>query len=71
MTGKHKKACSWNDTKIGGDELHNEVLMCRGEPMCPFKGGAAIENQLDGCPRCKRIRVSPDGQEIEYQAKGH
>jgi len=33
-----------------------EVIHCVGPPRCPFEDGDAIQNQLDGCPMCKRFK---------------
>ena len=44
-----------------------EIIVCQGPPACPFEGDAAVQNQIDGCPNCRRIVVLPDGTEVERQ----
>ncbi len=44
-----------------------EVICCEGPPACSFSGDEAVQAQLDGCPRCKRIVIRADGSEIEYR----
>lgn len=58
------------DALVEDDEL-GEVIVCAGPAACPFIGDAAIENAKAGCPRCRRIRCTPDGLSHEYQLKAH
>lgn len=44
-----------------------EIICCEGPPACPFSDQAAIDAQIAGCPRCRRIVVGPDGSETEYR----
>lgn len=48
-----------------------EVIVCAGPPACMLQGDEAMQNQIDGCPRCRRIVVHEDGSETEYQAKAN
>ena len=42
-----------------------EVIVCQGPPTCPFEGDEAVQNQIDGCPNCRRIVIPADGTEVE------
>lgn len=44
----------------------SEVIVCEGPSRCLLQGDEAVENQLNGCPLCKRIIVHADGTETEY-----
>ena len=48
-----------------------EIIICSGPPDCPFEGDAAVQNQLDGCPLCRRILIGQDGSETEYRLKAN
>lgn len=48
-----------------------EVIVCAGPPDCLLQGDEAVQNQIDGCPRCRRIVVRADGSETEYQRKAN
>ncbi len=43
----------------------SEIIICAGPPDCLFEDDAAVQNQKDGCPLCRRIVIKADGSEIE------
>ena len=47
------------------------VFVQLGDFDCPFEGDAAVQNQLDGCPLCRRILIGQDGSETEYRLKAN
>lgn len=47
------------------DEI-GEIIICVGPPLCLLQGDEAVQNQIDGCPKCRRVTVAPDGRETEY-----
>lgn len=51
--------------------MAGEVIVCAGPPQCLLQDDAAVQNQIDGCPLCRRIVVHDDGTETEYQAKAN
>lgn len=51
--------------------MAGEVVVCAGPPFCMLEGDEAVQNQIDGCPKCRRIIVGDDGTETEYQAKAN
>lgn len=46
-----------------------EIIVCAGPPLCALEGDAAMQNQIDGCPLCRRIIIHADGTETEYQTR--
>ena len=38
-----------------------DISVCLGPPHCFLQGEDAEQNQIDGCPICRRIRVHSDG----------
>lgn len=50
---------------MGNDR--GEVIVCAGPPDCMLQGDAAVQNQIDGCPKCRRIVIADDGSEAEHQ----
>ncbi len=52
---------------VVGDDA-SEIIVCAGPPACLLSGDEAVQNQNDGCPRCRRIVIDADGNETEYQA---
>lgn len=56
---------------IDNDEDDATIVVCAGPPLCLLKGDEAIENQEDGCPRCRRIIIHDDGTESEYRLLAH
>lgn len=54
---------------MGMDDQDPVVIVCAGPPDCLLEGDEAVKNAQDGCPRCKRIVIHPDGTETEYQEK--
>lgn len=46
-----------------------EVIVCAGPPQCMLQSDEAVQNQIDGCPLCRRIAIADDGTETEYQTK--
>ena len=49
--------------------MSSEIIVCKGPPVCTLEGDAAIRNQEDGCPMCKRIIIHDDGTEEETTQK--
>lgn len=52
-------------------EGNGEIVVCLGPPTCLFQGDEAVENQIDGCPNCRRIFYLSDGTECEYRRMTH
>lgn len=48
-----------------------DVIICQGWPRCMLEDAAAVQNQKDGCPICRRYRHNLDGTETEYRLKAH
>lgn len=46
-----------------------EVIVCVGPPYCELQDERAVENQIAGCPLCRRIVCLPDGSTAEYHLK--
>jgi hypothetical protein len=46
-----------------------EVIVCAGPPECDLEGDAAVQAAEAGCPKCRHLKVNPDGSTEEYQVK--
>jgi len=50
----------------------SEIIICAGPPLCLLQGDEAVQNQIDGCPKCRRIVVDGRGhQQSEYVKRAH
>jgi len=49
-----------------------EVIVCDGPPLCPFEDDEAVKAANEGCPRCRRVVMAANGEQIsEYKVKAH